>query len=368
MKQHIPWDLIIACLSRNENDTQARELEQWTAVPENRALYEQLSQLWTGIQKETEAYTPDKEYYWRKLQARMHEEKALDIRGEKLDVRRMQGRARKAEALSAYNTKTTAENRKSRKLSGMSFFLRYVAAASIVLAVITGGIAYYTMREARNMAAQEVQFANLNGKSQVLLADGTKVWLHNNTSLNYRRLSLGGNREVSMSGEAFFEVSHDARHPFVVQMDGVKLTVYGTKFNIRNMEEQSKVQISLIEGSVGLETSRENRKMHPGETALFDRQTNTLQIESGDVNFDCLWAQKQIVFNQKTLGYISRYLSKWYNVEIELAPELADKYLYTFTLRDEPLEEIMRLIARINPVYYQFDENNKLLITAGKAK
>ncbi|WP_373829403.1 FecR domain-containing protein [Bacteroides heparinolyticus] len=53
---------------------------------------------------------------------------------------------------------------------------------------------------------------------------------------------------------------------------------------------------------------------------------------------------------------------------MELAPELADKYLYTFTLRDEPLEEIMRLIARINPVYYQFDENNKLLITAGKAK
>lgn len=368
MKQHIPWDLIIACLSRKENEEQARELEQWTALPENRALYEQLSRLWAGIQKETGTYTPDKEYYWRKLQARMHEEKALDVRGERLDVRKMQGRARKAEALSAYNTKTTAENRKSRKQSGMSFFLRYVAAASIVLAVITGGIAYYTMREARNMTAQEVKFVNLNGKSQVLLADGTKVWLHNNTSLNYRRRSFGGNREVSLDGEAFFDVSHDARHPFVVQMDGVKLTVYGTKFNIHNMEEQDKVQISLIEGSVGLETSWENRKMRPGETALFDRKTNTLQIESGDVNFDCLWAQKQIVFNQKTLGYISRYLSKWYNVEIELAPELTDKYLYTFTLRDEPLEEIMRLIARINPVYYQFDENNKLLITAGKAK
>lgn len=340
MKQPIPWELIITCLGRKENDEQARELEQWKAVPENRELYEQLSRLWTGIQTETEAYTPDKTYYWQKLQARMHE----------------------ADKPFAYKESANRTDR-SKTQAKPSFFMRYVAAASIALAIIMGGMAYITLREARNMAAREVQFANLNGKSQVMLADGSKVWLHNNTSLAYCRLSQSGNREVRVDGEAFFEVSHDARHPFVVKMDGMKLTVYGTKFNIRYMAGQDKIQISLIEGSVGLETSRENRKMRPGETALFDRQANTLQIENGDVNFDCLWAQKQIVFSQRTLGSICRYLSKWYNVDIELAPELTDKYLYTFTLRDEPLEEIMRLIARINPVYYQFDENNKLLIT-----
>ncbi len=329
MKQNIPWGLIIACLKHEESDGQKQELELWTALPENRALYERLSGLWLDIQKETETYTPDKDYYWKKLQARIADKKA-----------------------------------KNPKPS--FFFMRYAAAAAIFLAVMISGAAYLTMKEAQNMAAQEVQFTNLNGKSQALLADGSKVWLHNNTSLNYRRLSREGYREVSMNGEAFFEVAHDAEHPFVVQMDGVKLTVYGTKFNIRNMAHSDKVQISLIEGSVGLETSRESRKMLPGETALFDRKTHNLLIKNGDVGFDSFWAQRQIIFSQKTLGYICRYLSRWYNVEIDLEPALAGKYLYTFTLRNEPLEEIMRLIARINPVGYQFDEDNRLQIFSKK--
>lgn len=341
MKQKIPWNLIITCLSHKNSDKQTQELARWIATPENHALYERLSQLWAGIQNEAGTYVPDKDYYWRKLQAGMY----------------------KADESSSSGYKNSGRSKRQRM---SSLFLRYAAVAAILSAIVIMGNAYRTMKESRNMAAQAVQFTNLNGKSQALLADGTKVWLHNNTSLDYRRLSLEGNREVSMKGEAFFEVSRDAKHPFVVQMEGVKLTVYGTKFNIHNMERDGKVEISLIEGSIGLETSRENRKMRPGETALFDRQTNTLQIENGNAGFDCLWAQKQLTFNQKPLGYICRYLAKWYNVKIELAPDLADKYLYTFTLRDEPIEEIMRLIAGVNPVCYQFDGENRLVITGKK--
>ena len=72
--------------------------------------------------------------------------------------------------------------------------------------------------------------------------------------------------------------------------------------------------------------------------------------------------EKKIIFKGKPLGYICRFLSKWYSVKINLSPSLSDKYIYSFTLRHETLEEIVRIMARLNPLEYNFDEHNVLTI------
>lgn len=331
--KNIPWSLIIAKLKDELSAEEKVRLEQWMTSEKNRKIYEDLSEIWLGIQEQSMDYTPDKDLYWQKLHTHIQEEK----------------------------------KKEERSLRNRSFNrLRYVVAACAVLLLLLGGGTFWTIRQMQKQMQQEVRFSNLSGKSYVMLGDGTKVWLHSDTSLDYKREFSSVNREVKMTGEAYFEVAHDPKHPFVIQMEGMKLTVYGTKFNVRDIPHSNEVMVSLQEGSVGLETLRENYRMRPGEKAVFNKKTKILQINRGDVAFDISWAQKQIVFNQKSLGFICKYLANWYNVEIVLEPALKDKYLYTFTLRDEPLEEIMRLIARVNPVSYYFNEENKLFISSEK--
>lgn len=331
--KNIPWSLIIAKLKDELSAEEKLRLEQWMTSEKNRKIYEDLSEIWLGIQEQSMDYTPDKDLYWQKLHTHIQEEK----------------------------------KKEERSLRNRSFNrLRYVVAACAVLLLLLGGGTFWTIRQMQKQMQQEVRFSNLSGKSYVMLGDGTKVWLHSDTSLDYKREFSSVNREVKMTGEAYFEVAHDPKHPFVIQMEGMKLTVYGTKFNVRDIPHSNEVMVSLQEGSVGLETLRENYRMRPGEKAVFNKKTKILQINRGDVAFDISWAQKQIVFNQKSLGFICKYLANWYNVEIVLEPALKDKYLYTFTLRDEPLEEIMRLIARVNPVSYYFNEENKLFISSEK--
>lgn len=331
--KNIPWSLIIAKLKDELSAEEKLRLEQWMTSEKNRKIYEDLSEIWLGIQEQSMDYTPDKDLYWQKLHTHIQEEKKKEER--------------------------SLRNRSFNKF-------RYVVAACAVLLLLLGGGTFWTIRQMQKQMQQEVRFSNLSGKSYVMLGDGTKVWLHSDTSLDYKREFSSVNREVKMTGEAYFEVAHDPKHPFVIQMEGMKLTVYGTKFNVRDIPHSNEVMVSLQEGSVGLETLRENYRMRPGEKAVFNKKTKILQINRGDVAFDISWAQKQIVFNQKSLGFICKYLANWYNVEIVLEPALKDKYLYTFTLRDEPLEEIMRLIARVNPVSYYFNEENKLFISSEK--
>ena len=81
-----------------------------------------------------------------------------------------------------------------------------------------------------------------------------------------------------------------------------------------------------------------------------------LPIDAGDVALEKMWIQDEFFVSNKTLGEVCRILSKRYDVEIKVDDELEDKYRYTFTLRNETLEEIVRIMARINPIAYHFDE------------
>ena len=205
-------------------------------------------------------------------------------------------------------------------------------------------------------------YTNLSGKSKVYLSDGTQVCLHTNTSLSLNTDFNDNSRLVNLLGEAYFDIKHDKDHPFVVETEGMKVVVHGTKFNVTSHPDSANTYVGLVEGSVSLETSKEHRLMQPGEMATFNKLNNALSIERGDVHFMSSWANDKIIFKGKPLGYICRFLSKWYSVKINLSPSLSDKYIYSFTLRHETLEEIVRIMARLNPLEYNFDEHNVLTI------
>lgn len=332
MKQtNIPWELIIAKFKQEISVEENEKLMQWVENPECQAILEDLNTLWQKIQEKSKDYTPDKEYYWKELSARMNEAKQTE---------------------KAIPCKTISLQR----------LYRYAAVACIVL-VTSIGISYYWGTNAGQKPETEQVYTCMHGKSKVYLPDGTGVWLHDNTTLAFGNDFQVHNRIVRISGEAYFEVTKDEQKPFIVQTEGMRVVVHGTKFNVDSPKNAPEGRVSLIEGSVSLETSSKNLFLKPGEIATYNKKSSLLNIEPGDVTFEKSWANDKLYLSNRSLGDVCHYLSKWYNVKINVDNELKDKYMYTFTLHNEPLEEIVRLMSRINPISYSFDKDNVLIIT-----
>ncbi|MDR0892182.1 MAG: FecR domain-containing protein [Mediterranea sp.] len=243
-------------------------------------------------------------------------------------------------------------------------FYKYAAVACLLIAVALG--TYIAIPK-----GQPVQLAYhcVSGRSNVSLPDHSSVWLHEATQLSYTQPDSHDHlRRVTLTGEAYFDVSHDEKHPFVIQTDGMSITVRGTKFNVEAFPDSEETNVSLLEGSVALQTATEHSVLTPGETAVYNKRDRRLSIEQTDVRFATSWATDRLQFSQQPLREVCRYLAKWYRMKIEIDPALSDTYRYSFTLRDEPLDEILRLMDRLHPMRYTFHEDKGVTIHARRDK
>ena len=99
-----------------------------------------------------------------------------------------------------------------------------------------------------------------------------------------------------------------------------------------------------------------------GKKAL-DKKDKTIRVEKGDVEFAKMWTNEKVKLENKNLHEVCKYLSKWYNVKIIIDPALSDDQSYTFTLHDQSLEDIIRIMSNISSINYHFTEDNTLMIT-----
>ncbi len=205
-------------------------------------------------------------------------------------------------------------------------------------------------------------YACVTGKSSVLLPDGSSVVLHKGASLSYDNTFSKTNRAVSLDGEAYFDVAKDAENTFTVCVDDIDITVYGTTFNV--LENDQTITVSLVDGSVDVATmTGMTCSLTPGHSAIFDKQTGNLIDRTDDVAFAACWAKDRLTFTQASLGEVCRYLSKWYGVEIIVADALKASCSYTFTIREEPIDQILDIMSRINPMKYLYTNDHRIIIS-----
>lgn len=207
----------------------------------------------------------------------------------------------------------------------------------------------------------KLSYSALSGKSRIVLPDSSVVWLNSGSTLEYAA-DFMENREVALNGEALFDVTKDNRHPFVVLASEVKVKVHGTCFNVNSYPKEENIRVTLFRGSVSLEAGGKEAYLYPGEIAALNKRDKTLNITSADMFYESFWASESVRFEAKSLRYITRYLEKWYNVKIEVDPTIPDSQAYTFTIKDESLEVILRIMSRINPIAYTFDEDDHVQI------
>ncbi|WP_164108394.1 MULTISPECIES: FecR family protein [Sphingobacterium] len=186
------------------------------------------------------------------------------------------------------------------------------------------------------------------GYYQLVLSDGTSVWLNAATAIRFPARFASGKREVFLSGEAYFDVSHDKSAPFIVHTDQQSTRVLGTKFNITSYKGQQADIVTLIEGSVEA-TSNYNDKilMTPGHQAYIGKQIRYTTVENAeDV---AAWRKGEFFFDNTPIGEVMTRIGLWYNIEVNL-DNLPENRLNGLVNRNVPLKKLLDLIETTSNV------------------
>lgn len=166
-----------------------------------------------------------------------------------------------------------------RRISLRRIAVRIAAAAVVAAVLLAGGLT--TASLSKRLARPVTVVTQLGERSQVVLPDGTKVWLNSSSSVEYVAPFFSRQRRVKMEGEAYFEVEHDRRAPFVVSTNGLDVEVLGTRFNIRNDDNEHRVTTVLLEGAVKAYASGREQasvRLHPAQQLVFDTRTHAMRL------------------------------------------------------------------------------------------
>lgn len=256
---------------------------------------------------------------------------------------------------------------KSRKME------QFFRVAAIFFFVISLGIlGWYFTQKPQNIPETFTRVMAENGQiSKVQLPDGSQVWLNSGSQITYNNFFSAENREVSLSGEAYFDVTKNENLPLVVDCNGLKVKVLGTRFNVNAYETGKKAEVVLEEGTVELLNAKSNTgfyRMKPGERVNINLETN--HYAAGMVNTARYTSWREGIVNIYDLSIedLVKRLEKRYNQQFELAPEVKN-FRYTFTIENEPLEDVLKLMERITPVKVeQTDETIKIELDKKKTK
>jgi len=210
-----------------------------------------------------------------------------------------------------------------------------------------------------NAVSEKIVYNELRvpyGKTfNIFLSDGTKVFLNSGTSLKYPvNFGKSKNREVFLVGEAYFEVSKDAIHPFIVNANQMNIKVLGTKFNVSSYTDDSEINTVLVEGSVSLSNDsspKEESMLKPGFKGSWDKTQSKIVLEKVDTRIYTEWMNGDVIFRNATFEEMTKKLERNYNVKIQnnnIGLNLK-KFNASFNKNIESIDDIMISISEIYP-------------------
>ncbi len=198
---------------------------------------------------------------------------------------------------------------------------------------------------------------------QTTLPDGSQVWLNAGSSLSYPSRFAGRERTVRLTGEAYFKVASDRKNRFDVHTSGgMKVSAYGTEFNVHAHAADSCFEVTLARGNVDVSSVGASGMLAlmAGQKALFHPESGTLSKQPADTYADTAWKDGKMVFRRQHLDQIAEKLSRKFGVTIRLEDDKLKDYVYTATFTDESLEDILDLLKRSAPLTYTISGQRQL--------
>lgn len=195
------------------------------------------------------------------------------------------------------------------------------------------------------------------GQFQIVLPDGTRVWLNAASSLKFPTVFSQQLREVTLTGEAYFEVAPIKSKPFLVSSEGSVIEVLGTHFNIMAYEDEV-FTTTLLEGSVRVKHGTSERVIHPGQEA---RVNGLIKVKEADVENAIAWKNGLTVFNNSSIESIMRQISRWYDLDVTYKGTMPQRLFTGKIPRGARLSQLLKVLE-LSDINFKIEEK-KLIVT-----
>jgi len=214
----------------------------------------------------------------------------------------------------------------------------------------------YDIKNGANVPYDDVSYNTLTtpkgGEYQVILPDGTKVWLNAASSITYPVVFKGNERHVKLTGEAYFEVAKNKEKPFYVNINDLQVKVLGTHFNISAYSNDDAVTTTLLEGSVQVIKNKSQSLLKPGQQAVVNYTSDNIAVSDANIDDAMAWKNGYFIFNDENIASIMKKVSRWYDVDISYKGNFdTQKFGGTF-YRKKSITELLQHLEKIGGIHF----------------
>ena len=234
---------------------------------------------------------------------------------------------------------------------------------NVNLVKLAGGeIAYHQGVEKVSGEMEYNTLSNPKGSKVInmILADGSRVWLNAGSSLTYPVSFIGNERKVAVTGEAYFEVAHDRAKPFIVNNDSMSVRVLGTSFNVNAFEDDGKdIKVTLLQGSVKIKNGNATGLLKPGQQAVVTKEIKV--VNDVDLDLVMAWKNGYFQFDNASLQNVLKQVSRWYGVDVVYEGKNQPREFMGEIERTLSLSEVLKILEK-NKVHFKIEGKNLMVM------
>nr|WP_319999529.1 FecR domain-containing protein [uncultured Draconibacterium sp.] len=256
-------------------------------------------------------------------------------------------------------------NKKSTKNKKIvTLALNVLKIAAVILLVFFAGHFYNNFNDSR-----PVYYTSISPKgsiSQIILPDSSTVFLNSGSEIKYSLNSRKNEREIVLSGEAWFEVTENKKRPFIVHTPCYDVKVLGTRFNVKAYESDDEIVTTLEKGSVEIVSSdklklKSDRVLSSGEQLIYNKLNKAIETKAVNTYFYTSWKDNKLIFINMNLKELIVLLERKFGVDIEVANDMILDFHYDGIIKNETILEVLKLLEETLPIQYKI-EGQKVII------
>lgn len=242
-----------------------------------------------------------------------------------------------------------------QKKTFYSSIISKYAAAIAVLILCGVGLTWFS----KSGLATKEMIVSVSGDQpvkEIELPDGTKVWINKNSELRYPQQFGNDKRAITLTGEAYFEVTKDPERPFFVSTEAMTIRVIGTIFNLKYNATDRIAEAALINGEIEVKGNRDEGQivLSPGQKAVLNKETKYLKVVQENTRLDAVWHDDLIPFEKANIVEIAKVLERFYDADITILPGTDSKNTYSGTIpKKGSIESVLKSLNNVIPIKYK---------------